>query len=132
MSSSGKSGVWFPIIGVLVHALLWLALAFGMIFMMPTLKKEFVANQMKLPAIAEYTVLASDWFINYWYVVAITFVPLCAMDAGVLFLTWRVPWARGLSICWFLAASAVPLLLMILAAWSVWITHAKLVEGLTR
>jgi type II secretory pathway component PulF len=132
MNSSAKSGVLVTTAGVIIHALLWLALAFGMVFLMPTIKKEFVEYQMKLPAIAEYTVLASDWFNNYWYVLVITFIPVCALDAAVLFVTWRIPWARGLSICWFLAMAAAPLLLMALAAWSVWVAHAKLVEGLSR
>jgi type II secretory pathway component PulF len=131
MNTSPRASLLAASGGVIVHALLWLSLAIGMMTLVPAYKREFNEYQMKLPWMTEKLIATSDWFANYWYIFAFMFIPFCVVDSAILFLTWRTPWSRGLSVYWFLVAAAVPLLLMGISCFGVGLPHLKLLEGLS-
>jgi type II secretory pathway component PulF len=132
VNQSPRAGLLTPLGGVIVHALLWLALVIGLLTLMPGYKSEFQEHNVELPWATQWAIATHDWLANYWYVIALMFVPLCAMDAAILLVTWRTPRARRRGILWLILMAALPMVLMGMVAFAVWIPHQKLSQGLSR
>lgn len=80
-----KSALFYPstviVIAVVVVAII-------MWFVIPAFKQVFSSFGANLPWLTEVIVAISDWFVNFWYIVAL--VPLAAF--GVIWYLWkRIP-----------------------------------------
>jgi hypothetical protein len=118
--------------GVAVHALLFVVLAGWMVFVVPGYRYEFADYALKLPRFTETVILVSNWFCHYWYVAVPFLFPLCVLDGAVLVLAWVKPGTRVLAILWFLLVAMLPTLYLMIASYSLWLAHNKLMENLSR
>jgi type II secretory pathway component PulF len=129
---SPRAALFAAAIAVVIHGLLGLALLYGMLWPVPKYKRIFREFQMELPYFSIKVVEISDWFVAYWYVVALATLPMLALDGAIVFWCWSRKSTRILGVLWIMLLVMFWFLFMGVAAFSVWLPYLKLQEGLSR
>jgi len=133
---SARSALIAAAIAVILHGLHGLALLYGMLSLVPGYKREFQRefreHQMALPHLTIVIMEISDWFVAYWYVVALAALPMLAVDGAIVFWCWSGKSIKILGVLWIILLVMFWLLFMGFAAFSVWLPYLKLQEGLAR
>jgi hypothetical protein len=127
-----KPALWLSGILAALHAFLWITLAFVMIFVVNRFHRQFRDFGMELPAISQFVMAASDWFINYWYLFLLVLPPLLLLEATGLLLLRLNPMTKPLGIVWAGITTLLPCIAFGLVLVGLWLPWMKLQEGLSK
>jgi hypothetical protein len=87
---------------------------------------------MELPYFTVKVVEVSDWFVAYWYVVALAALPMLVVDGAIVYWCWSRRHTRIVGVLWIILLILVWLLFAGVAAFCLSLAHLKLQEGLSR
>jgi len=77
-----KAALFYPAIVIVIAVVV---VAIIMWFVIPSFKAVFASFGATLPWLTEFVVAVSDWFVQFWYVVAI--IPIIAF--GIIWYLWK-------------------------------------------
>jgi hypothetical protein len=111
-------------------ALVWLAVPFQLLIIVPKFHRSFDSLGMKLPYATEAVFSISKWFVDYGQVTAPIFLLAFLALVGGAFICR----ARGLSpfLLWFLATMSAAILLNVIVVLAIQMPLASLLEGLSK
>ena len=131
MSTANRSpSILLTGIFLVFDALVWLAVPFQLLIIVPRFHRSFDSLGMKLPYATEAVFSISTWFADYGQVIAPVFLLAFVALVGGGFICR----ARGLSpfLLWFLATMGAALLLNVIVVLAIQMPLAALLEGLSK
>jgi type II secretory pathway component PulF len=124
-----RSPWWVVVVLLVVHLDLWVALGAEMVYFVPKMKQTYANFGMSLSAGSQALIAASDWFVNYWYVVALGPV---LFDLGALLVLHLVPAPRWVRVVWSVLVIALLLALLLWGLFTYLTEMSRLKDALGR
>ena len=120
------------VLEAVLHGVLWLLWAAGMLWAGPRLMHDYRDFSMKLPAASEHVMAVALWLATYWYVLLPVLAAGLGADALVGYQLRRNADLRPLRWLWSLLMFGLPLMVLFFSFMGLYLAFVKIQEALHR